>query len=157
MQSRIAKNRLRAELKELGKANSQGFSRIQMGSMRAREIQAQIRNLNSIENKTGYEFNRLRNRIQNIGTSDYIMKKSIVYRENYLKEMQKYASFDNYEKLMSKLEAIKNPITFYEYVSKNEIIADLTYQSDHYYSQQEFNQFVAEFGIIDDINESMNL
>lgn len=116
-----------------------------MGSMRAREIQAQIRNLNSIENKTGYEFNRLRNRIQNIGTSDYIMKKSIVYRENYLKEMQKYASFDNYEKLMAKLEAIKNPITFYEYVSKNEIIADLTYQSDQYYSQQEFNQFVAEF------------
>lgn len=145
IQAGIAKRRLGQELKELGKVNEQGYSRIQMGSMRAREIQAQIRNLSSLENRVGYEFKRLRQRIQNIGTSDYIMKKAIIYRENYLNEMKKYASFDNYEKLMAKLNSINNPVSFYEYVSKNEIIADLTYQSDQYYSQQEFNQFVSEF------------
>ena len=82
IQSRIAQTRLRAELKELNKPLESGFSRVQMGSQRAREIEAQIRNLKQIENKKGYEFKRLKERIQNIGTSDYIFKKATIYREN---------------------------------------------------------------------------
>lgn len=157
IQSRIAQTRLRLELKELNKPLESGFSRVQMGSTRAREIEAQIKNLKQIENKKGYEFKRLKERIQNIGRSDYIMKKAMIYRENYLKEMEKYSHFDNYDKLMTKLNSIQNPVSFYEYVSKNELTQDLTYQSDQYYSQQEFNRFVEELGIenIDDseINE----
>lgn len=149
IQSRIAQTRLRAELKELNKPLESGFSRVQMGSQRAREIEAQIRNLKQIENKKGYEFKRLKERIQNLGTSDYIMRKAIIYRENYLKEMEKYSHFDNYDKLMTKLNSIQNPITFFDYVSKNELTEDLTYQSDQYYSQQEFNRFVEELGIED--------
>ena len=103
------------------------------------------KNLENLENKKGYEFNRLRERIQNIGTQDYIMKKSVIFQENYLKEMEKYKGFNNYEKLMEKLKSIKNPISFFNYVSKNELIQDLTYQSDQYYSQQEFNYFVSQF------------
>ena len=157
IQSRIAQTRLRLELKELNKPLESGFSRVQMGSTRVREIEAQIKNLKQIENKKGYEFKRLKERIQNIGRSDYIMKKAMIYRENYLKEMEKYSHFDNYDKLMTKLNSIQNPVSFYEYVSKNELTQDLTYQSDQYYSQQEFNRFVEELGIenIDDseINE----
>lgn len=157
IQSRIAQTRLRLELKELNKPLESGFSRVQMGSTRSREIEAQIKNLKQIENKKGYEFKRLKERIQNIGRSDYIMKKAMIYRENYLKEMEKYSHFDNYDKLMTKLNSIQNPVSFYEYVSKNELTQDLTYQSDQYYSQQEFNRFVEELGIenIDDseINE----
>lgn len=145
-QSKIAKARLSTELKDLATVkNEQGFTRLEMGSLRAREIQAQIRNLENLENKKGYEFNRLRERIQNIGTQDYIMKKSVIFQENYLKEMEKYKGFNNYEKLMEKLKSIKNPISFFNYVSKNELIQDLTYQSDQYYSQQEFNYFVSQF------------
>ena len=40
------------------------------------EIEAQIKNLKQIENKKGYEFKRLKERIQNVGRSDYIMKKA---------------------------------------------------------------------------------
>lgn len=121
IQSRIAQTRLRAELKNLEKPLESGYSRVQMGSIRAREIEAQIRNLKQIENKKGYEFNNLRQRIMSMGRSDYVMKKATIFRENYLKEMQKYSHFDNYEKLMNKLQSIKNPVAFFNFVSQNEL------------------------------------
>ena len=58
--------------------------------------------------------------------------------------MEKYSSFENYDKLMNKLKSIKNPEAFYEFVSKNELTKDLTYNSDMFYSQSEFNRFVSD-------------
>ena len=147
IQSRIVQTRLRLELNELNKPLESGFSRVQMGSERAREIESQLKNLKQIENKKGYEFKRLKERIQNKGTSDYIMKKAIVYRENYVKEMEKYSHLDNYEKLVEKFESLKNPVKFYEYMSQNELTQDLTYQSDEYFTQQAFNSFLQDLGI----------
>ena len=121
IQSRIAQTRLQNELKTLNEPLDSGFSRAQMGSMRVREINAQIKNLKNIESAVGYEFNRLRERLSRMGTSDYTMKKAIVFRENYLKEMEKYSHFDNYEKLMKKLRSFTNPISFFNFVSQNEL------------------------------------
>ena len=121
IQSRIAQSRLQNELKSLNEPTESGFSRAQMGSMRVREINAQIKNLKNIENVVGYEFNRLRDRLSRMGTSDYTMKKAIVFRENYLKEMEKYSHFDNYEKLMKKLRSFTNPVSFFNFVSQNEL------------------------------------
>ena len=121
IQSRIAQTRLQNELKTLNEPLDSGFSRALMGSMRVREINAQIKNLKNIENVVGYEFNRLRDRISRMGTSDYTMKKAIVFRENYLKEMEKYSHFDNYEKLMKKLRSFTNPVSFFNFVSQNEL------------------------------------
>lgn len=147
IQSRIAQTRLRAELKNLEKPLESGYSRVQMGSIRAREIEAQIKNLKQIETKRGYEFNALKRRIMSQGASDYTMKKAIVFRENYLNEMKKYSHFDNYDKLMKKLNSISNPVSFFNFVSQNELTGDLTYQSDEVYSQEAFNSFVQDFGI----------
>lgn len=118
-----------------------------MGSTRVREIEAQIKNLKQIENKKGYEFKKLSSRIRNIGTSDYNMKKAITYRENYIKEMEKYSHLENYEKLEKFFNNLKNPISFYEAVSKNELTKDLTYQSDSYFTEQAFNSFLEDLGI----------
>lgn len=147
IQSRIAQTRLRRELKALNEPLESGFSRVQMGSLRAREIEAQIKNLKQIETKIGYEFLQLKRRIMRQGTSDYTMKKAIIFRQNYLKEMEKYSHFDNYEKLMKKLNSLKNPLEFFNYVSRNELTGDLTYQSDETYTQEAFNSFVQDFGI----------
>lgn len=147
IQSRIAGIRLQRELKALNEPMESGFSRAQMGSTRVREIEAQLRNLKQIETKSGYEFQRLRSRIARSGVSDYTMKKAITYQENYIKEMEKYSHFDNYDKLMAKLKSFKNPISFYEFVSKTELTADLTYQSDEYYTQEYFNRFIEDLGI----------
>ena len=131
IQSRIAQSRLTRELKALNEPLESGFSRAQMGSSRVREIEAQIRNLKQIETKTGYEFRALKRRIQRVGTSDYSMRKAITYQENYLKMLKEsYSNFDNYEKLMTKLESIKNPQKFYEYLSQNELLSDITYMYD---------------------------
>lgn len=151
IQSRIAQTRLRAELKNLEKPLESGFSRVQMGSIRAREIEAQIKNLKQIETKRGYEFNALKRRIMSQGASDYTMKKAIVFKENYINEMKKYSHFDNYDKLMKKLNSISNPVSFFNFVSQNELTGDLTYQSDEVYTQEAFNSFVQDFGI--EINE----
>ena len=121
IQSKIAQTRLQNELKTLNEPTESGFSRAQMGSMRVREINAQIKNLKNIESAVGYEFNRLRERLSRMGTSDYTMKKAIVFRENYLKEMEKYSHFDNYEKLMKKLRSFTNPVSFFNFVSQNEL------------------------------------
>lgn len=147
IQSRIAQTRLKAELKKLNEPQENGFSRVQMGSIRAREIEAQIKNLKQIEIKVGYEFNMLKRRIASQGASDYTMKKAIVFRNNYIKEMEKYSHFDNYDKLMKKLNSITNPISFFNFVSQNELTGDLTYQSDETYTQEAFNSFVQDFGI----------
>lgn len=147
IQSRIAQTRLKAELKKLNEPQENGFSRVQMGSLRAREIEAQIKNLKQIETKVGYEFNMLKRRIASQGASDYTMKKAIVFRNNYIKEMEKYSHFDNYDKLMKKLNSITNPISFFNFVSQNELTGDLTYQSDETYTQEAFNSFVQDFGI----------
>lgn len=147
IQARIAGTRLQRELKALNEPMESGFSRAQMGSTRVREIEAQLRNLKQIETKSGYEFQRLRSRIARSGVSDYTMKKAITYQENYIKEMEKYSHFDNYDLLMAKLKSFKNPISFYEFVSKTELTADLTYQSDEYYTQEYFNRFIEDLGI----------
>lgn len=140
----IAKRRLNKELSELGEPSIDGFSRLQMGSVRAREINAQIKSFEKLESKKGFEFERLKKSIRFQGSSDYTMKKSIVYRENYINEMKKYSNFENYDKLMDKLQSISNPISFYNFVSKNELTKDLTYNSDMFYSQAEFNRFVED-------------
>ena len=147
IQTGIAKRRLNRELSELNEPMETGYSRVQMGSMRANQIKAQIRKLNKLENVSGSEFKNLKKSIKIQGTSDFSMKRAITYRENYIREMKKYSGFENYDKLMNKLNSIKNPTDFYDFVSKNEITKDLTYQSDQYYAEQEFNLFIEDLGI----------
>lgn len=142
IQSRTASRRIQKELDELNEPLESGYSRAQMGSIRVKELQAQLKNLKSIEYKKGFEFKRLRQSLKIQASSDYEMKKAIIYKQNYLEEMKKYSHFEGYEGLMKKLEAIQNPIDFFEFVSKNELTQDLTYQSDEYYTQEEFLAFI---------------
>ena len=65
-----------------------------MGSQRAREITRQIERLRDIENRTQYEFKRLKESIKFQGASDFEMKKATIFRENYIKEMEKYKKND---------------------------------------------------------------
>lgn len=131
IQSRIAQTRLIRELKSLNEPMESGFSRAQMGSQRVREIEAQLRNLKQIEKKSGYEFQRLKERISRGGTSDYSMRKAIQYRENYYQMLEKaYKNYDNYDKFIMTLDSIKNPQKFYEFVSQNELLSDITYMYD---------------------------
>lgn len=148
IESRTAQIRLTKELKNLyTPKQGEKFSMAQMGSIRVREIEAQLRNLKQIESKKGYQFERLRQRIHNIGTSDYNMRRALTFRNNYINEMKKYSHLKNYELLKEKMESLSNPVDFYEFVKDKELVKDLTYQSDEYYKQAEFNEFLRDWEI----------
>ena len=142
---RRAIRRLENELKEYQTPENKAIR--PYTTQREDDIKAQIKNLQKLETFKKGELKRLKNRIKNIGSSDYEMRKAIIFRENYLNNMKKYENFDNYDKLMEKLKSIKNPLAFFDYVSQNEITQDLTYQSDQYYTQREFDKFIEDFGI----------
>lgn len=152
IQSAIATRRLKKELVNLNLPKENGFSRVQMGSERARKIEAQIDNMKGLEKLRGYEFEKAKDRIKKWGTSDYEMKKAIIYRENYMNTLKKYSHLDNYDELIKKLDKYKNPIEFYNLMSKNELTVDLTYQSDQFFTQEAFNSFVEDIGINIDID-----
>lgn len=147
IQSRITSRRLKNELKALDRPLENGFSRAEMGSQRPREIEAKLNKIKKIEELKGYEFKRLQEQLKNWGTSDYEMKKAIIYRDNYMRELEKYSHLDNYDVLMKQLKNISNPLRFYEFMSRNELTQDLTYQSDQFYTQEAFNSFIEELGI----------
>ena len=117
------------------------------GSGRVREIEANIGRLKSIETKTGYAFKKLKDAIQTQGKSDYSMRKAINYKQNYLNVLEKYSHLDNYDKLMNELKKHNTPLSFYDFMSQNELSQDLTYQSDQYFTQQAFNSFLEDLGI----------
>lgn len=128
------------------KESPEGFG---MGTEEKSDIERKLSDLEKIGKATGKELERLKYRTLLHARDDYQMRKSFIYRENYINEMKKYHNLEGYDLLMKKLNSIQNPIAFYEYMSSVSVLAeDLTYQSDQYYSQEEFNQFLEDLGII---------
>lgn len=90
------------------------------------EINAQLNNLKSWQNKKGFEFNKMKSRLQNIGTLDYEIKKASVYKENYMNSMREaFSNFENFEILENKLKTIKNPKSFFKYIQQSDYLSDL--------------------------------
>lgn len=90
------------------------------------EINAQLNNLKSWQNKKGFEFNKMKSRLQNIGTLDYEIKKASVYKENYMNSMREaFSNFENFEVLENKLKTIKNPKSFFKYIQQSDYLSDL--------------------------------
>ena len=83
-----------------------------------KEIVAQIRSLKKLEKKTGNDFVRLKARIKKIGTLDYDMVKATIYRENFLYALGFAENMDGYNLLTRRLNRIKNPVNFYNFVKK---------------------------------------
>lgn len=90
------------------------------------EINAQLNNLKTWQNKKGFEFNKIKSRLQNIGTLDYEIKKASVYKENYMNSMREaFSNFENFEVLENKLKTIKNPKSFFKYIQQSDYLSDL--------------------------------
>lgn len=124
-QKAIAIRTLNAELRELEKPGKTGYSRIQMGSQQANSILATIRSLKKIEEKSGYEFNRIKIRIEDLGRKDYKMIKSIIYRENFMNAVSTNSNLEGYDLLLKKLNRYKNPINFYNYIKQSDVFSDI--------------------------------
>lgn len=144
----VAKRRLKLELSELNIPNEIGFSKAQMGSRRVREIEADLKSLENIEKKKGYDFDRLSRRIKTLGTSDYNLKKASVYQENIMNELDKLRqNIPEFNKLYEYFNNIKNPITFYNTVLKSNAMEDFFswYQNPNDYAGFSSPEEIAEY------------
>lgn len=122
---RIAIRRLNSELKALEIPGTSGFSRKEMGSVEANQILASIRSIKKLEEKAGYEFNRIKIRLQDLGSSDFKMIKSIIFKENFMGAVESYSNLDGYDLLIKKLNRMKNPINFYNLIKKSDVFSDI--------------------------------
>lgn len=119
------------------------------GSERAREIENMLLNTNLQMLERAEDLNRfleLKNRIHRLGTEDYYIRKNETFKENWLNVLKRYSHFDNYDKVISLLKN-KKPEEFYETIRKSELGLDFLYQSDEFYTQQEFNNLAEDLGI----------
>lgn len=98
---------------------------IGMGDERLSEIRAIEESFSKLQLKTGADLKRLKERIYNVGRSDYKLAKDKLFMDNFYKALEGISNFQNYELLKKELDKIKNPTRFYEYVKQSPILMDL--------------------------------
>ena len=98
---------------------------IGMGDERLSEIKAIEDSFKRFQEKTGSDLKRLKERIFEIGRSDYKLSKDKLFMENYYKALEGISNFQNYDSLKRELDKIKNPTKFYDFVSKSPVLMDL--------------------------------
>lgn len=124
-QIKVAKGRLTLELSELNIPNIQGYSKAQMGSEQVQKIKDTLNSLNKLEYKKGYEFDKLVRRIENLGASDYNLKKARTFQETVMKELDNLRQeIPEFNKIYNHFNNIKNPITFYNNYQKSDVMSN---------------------------------
>lgn len=126
--SSLTKNivsRLSGELQQLYQPLDTGYSPVEMGHYRPREIESTLNQLNNLEKLSGDAFNRLRNKINYLGRLDYTYKKATTYRENFMQELTELKNIDPaFQEVYNYFNRIKNPVTFFETAQKSTILQD---------------------------------
>ncbi len=92
------------------------------------EFKQLLRTKESIEdlfNRTGSDFKRTSARTLSYGKLDYELWRASVYRDNFMQALEEMSNYKNYKLLKEKLESIENPIQFYNYIKKSNILQDL--------------------------------
>lgn len=102
-----------------------GRESIGMGDERLSEIKAIENSLETLGNRKGAEFMRIKDRIFSLGKSDYKITRDKQFQENFYKALEGISNFQNYDVLKHELDKIKNPSKFYDYVKKSPVLMDL--------------------------------
>lgn len=155
---KLARNRAIRSLQAERSMIEQGSKWVGMGDERLDQIKSSIHSLNLIELSTGSLFKARKERALKLGETDKELKQSMTYKENFMNALSEMSSYDNFELLFNKLDSIKNPIKFFEYISQNETLRDLfLYYKDKATSQtyggfasnqDAFNHALEELGLL---------
>ena len=87
------------------------------------------------------------------------MVKATIYRENFMKALENSKEMEGYDLLVKRLNRIKNPVNFYNYVRKSDVMSDIFVyykQGDglvygEFSSEQDrFNKGLEELGIVEE-------
>jgi len=155
IQKGIATKNINKELKPLLEIDSSGYSRAQMGSNEAKELMRTLESFKKIESTSKEDLINIKNRLKIFGASDYDMKKATIYKENYMTMLEKtYKNFENYDKLVEKLNSYENPIAFWNFIKEYELLKDIEYMYEFNQhgirgvsTQTRFNRMLEELGI----------
>lgn len=103
----------------------QGRESIGMGDERLSEIKAIEDSFDKLQEKTGSDLKRLKERIMHVGRTDYKLSRDKLFQQNFYTALEGISNFQNYDVLKRELDKIKNPSKFYEYVQKSPVLMDL--------------------------------
>lgn len=118
---RRAKTNLTREARKILQARNASLG---MGDERLSQIESILESFENLENKKGFEFKRTKERILIQGSIDINLKKAETFRTNFLESIKEASTLEGYDKLVNSLNKIKNPIDFYNKVSKSQIAMD---------------------------------
>ena len=102
-----------------------GRESIGMGDERLSEIKAIENSLETLGERRGADFERVKERIFSLGRSDYKITRDKQFQENFYKALEGISNFQNYDVLKKELDKIKNPTKFYDYVNRSPVLMDL--------------------------------
>lgn len=145
-----AKRRYQKELNTLKQKDKKSkyykkYSRASMGSKRVRELESIIKNLPKLEKLSGEEFRNAISRLHNIGTSDFNLRRDLIFQENYFSMLEKsFGNLESYKKLMKKLKTIA-PQSLYKFLTNiSDKYNDIKYMYEQKYNEQFFNEYVKD-------------
>lgn len=118
---RRAKSNLTREARKILQVRNASLG---MGDERLSQIESIIESFENLENKKGFEFQRTKKRILIQGSIDINLKRAETFRTNFLESIKEASTLEGYDKLVNSLNKIKNPIDFYNKVSKSQIAMD---------------------------------
>ena len=121
-----------------------------MGNEEYRKLEAELQSIQGIFNKRGQQFERTLKAIENLGSSDYEIRKALQYKENYLKMFNQFENSPYYEAILKKLKSFENPITFYKKIqslSYGEYVGDIKFMYDSKQANLILGQVAEELGI----------
>ena len=150
IERRTAKRRYQKELASL-KSKKKGskyyskYSRASMGSKRVRELESILKNIGNLENLSGQAFKEQIARFHKIGTSDFDIKRDMIFQENYFTMLSKsFGSLKSYKKLMETLKKIPSQ-DLYSFLSNiSDKYNDIKYMYEQKYNEQFFNEYVKD-------------
>lgn len=122
---KLARNRAIRQLETEKTSITLGTKWKGMGDERIDQINSTIKHMMGIEHTKGGSFESGLSLIQKLGSFDKNLHDADQFRTNFMNALEELSTYDNYELLRGKLESIKNPEQFYEYVRNSEVLSDL--------------------------------
>lgn len=96
-----------------------------MGNKELQQKRAQLKSIQNIENKKGYELKRGLKSLENVASASRELRKALTWKENFLYALEELDGYENVELLKEEIEKIKNPVKLQEFISRSEILKDL--------------------------------
>ena len=122
---KLARNRAIKTLETEKASITLGMKWKGMGDERIDQINATISHMSRLEQDRGLPFQGNMALIFKLGSYDKGLNEAEQFRINFMNALEELSTYDNYELLKKKLESIKNPKNFYEYVRNSEVLSDL--------------------------------